>query len=111
MPYLICFTEYHLKDYELVNTHIPKYKLGANYCRKNLKLGGICIQVQESLKFNNIDLLKYSKEQDMEIALIQLNIQKRKGIITCIYRAPCGNFECFLNKLEIILKSLHKHNS
>jgi len=108
---LICFTKYHLKDYELVNTHIPKYKLGANYCRKNLKQGGICIYVRESLKFNNIDLLKYSKEQDIEIATIQLNIQKRKVIIICIYRAPCGNFECFLNKLEIILNSLHIHNS
>src|SRR5215510_7922379 len=28
-----------------------------------------------------------------------------------IYRAPCGNFELFLNKLEIILNSLHRHNS
>jgi hypothetical protein len=35
--HLICFTELHLKDYELNNTHIPKYKLGTNYCRKNLK--------------------------------------------------------------------------
>ena len=43
--------------------------------------------------------------------MIQLNIQKEKVIILCIYRAPCGNFDCFLNKLEIILNSLHKHNS
>jgi exonuclease III len=28
-----------------------------------------------------------------------------------MYRAPCGNFESFLNKLEIIFNSLHKHNS
>jgi hypothetical protein len=42
--------------------------------------------------------------------VIQLNIQKGKVIIICIYRAPCGNFECFLNKLEIILNVLHKHN-
>jgi len=96
--------------YELVNTHIPKNKLGTNYCRKNLKQGGICIYVRESLKFTNTDLLIYSKVQDIEIAAIQLNIQKRK-VIVCIYRAPCGNFECFLNKLEIILNSLHKHNS
>jgi hypothetical protein len=47
---LICFTEHHLKDYELVNTHIPKHKLSANYCRKNLKQGGIYIYVRESLK-------------------------------------------------------------
>jgi exonuclease III len=110
VPHLIYFTEqHHLKDYELVDTHIPKYKLGANCCRKNLKQDGICIYVRESLTFTNINLLKYNKEQD--IATIQLNIQKRKVIIVCICRAPCGNFECFLNKLEIILNSLHKRNS
>jgi exonuclease III len=111
VPHLICFTEHNLKDYELVNTHIPKYKLGANCCRKNLKQGGVCIYVHESLKFTNINLLKYSKEQDIEIAAIQLNIQRGKVIIICIYRAPCGNFEYFLNKLEIVLNSFHKHNS
>ena len=107
---MICFTEHHLKDYELNNTHIPKYKLGTNYCRKNLKQGGVCIYVHETLKFTNINLLKYNKEQDIEIAAIQLNIQKQKVIIFCIYRAPCGNFDCFLNKLEIMLNSFYKHN-
>jgi hypothetical protein len=29
-PHLICFTEHHLKDYELANTRIPNYTLGAN---------------------------------------------------------------------------------
>jgi len=64
-PHLNCFTEHHLKDYELNNTHIPKYKLGTNYCRKNLKQGGVCLYVHETLKFTNINLLKYSKEQDI----------------------------------------------
>jgi exonuclease III len=109
VPHLICFTEHHLKDYELNNTHIPKYKLGANYCRKNLKWGGVCIYVHEILKFTNINLLKYSKEQDIEIGAITLNIQKENVIILCIYRAQCGNFDRFLNKLEI--NCLHKHNS
>ena len=72
--HLICFTEHRLKDHELNNTHSPKYKLGANYCRKNLKQGGVCIYVHETLKFTNINLLKYSKEQDIEIAATQLNI-------------------------------------
>jgi hypothetical protein len=35
--------------------------------------------VLEALKFTNINLLKYSKEQDIEIAAIQLNIQKKKS--------------------------------
>jgi exonuclease III len=108
---LICFIEHHLKDYELANTHIPSYTLGANYCRKNLKQGGVCIYVHESLKFSSINLLKYSREQDIEIAATQLNILRRKVIIICIYGAPCGNFEYFFNKLEIILNSLYKHNT
>jgi hypothetical protein len=32
-------------------------------------------------------------------------------IIICVYRALCSNFDLFLNKLEIILNSLHRHNS
>jgi len=108
-PPIWCFTKHHWKDYELGNTHIPNYKLGANYCRKNLKHGGVCIYVHESLKFTNTNLLKHSKEQDIEIAVIQLKIHTEKVNIICIYRAPCGNFESFLNKLEIILNTFHKH--
>jgi len=53
-PHLIFFTEEHFKDHELKSTHIRKYKLGANYCRKNLKQGVVCIYVHETLTFNNI---------------------------------------------------------
>ena len=110
-PRLICFTEHYLKDYELNNIHIPKYKLGAKYCTKNLKQGGVCICTHETVNYININLLKYSKKQDLEIAAIQLNIQEVKIIILCIYRVPNGNFDCFLNKQEIILNFLHKHNA
>jgi len=75
-PYLICLTEHHLKEYEIANTHIPKYTLGANYCRHNLKQGGACIFVCESIKFSNVNLLKHNKEQDIEIVAVQLKIQK-----------------------------------
>jgi hypothetical protein len=77
-PHLICFTEHHLKDYEMANKHISTCKLGTTYCRKKLKQGGICIYVHESLKFTNINVLKYSKHQDIEIAAIQLNFATGK---------------------------------
>ena len=32
-PHIICLTEHHLKEHEIEITHIPKYKLGAKYCR------------------------------------------------------------------------------
>ena len=83
-PHLICFTEHHLKEYELTNTHIPKYKLGASYCRKNLKQGGVCIYVCESIKFSYINSLKHNKEQDIEIAAVQLNFQK-KGLLLFVF--------------------------
>ena len=73
-PHLMCLTEHHLKEYELANTHIPNYKLGANYCRRNLKQGGVCIYVCESLKFSIINLSKHNKEQDIEIAARHLRI-------------------------------------
>ncbi len=32
-------------------------------------------------------------------------------IVICVYRAPYGNFDIFMNKLEIILNSLYRHNT
>jgi hypothetical protein len=33
-PNVICLTEHHLTDCEMDASNIPKYKLGARYCRK-----------------------------------------------------------------------------
>jgi len=61
-PHLICLTEHHLKNYEIDATPISNYKLGAKYCRKKLKTGGVCIYIQEALKFTNISMQKHCKE-------------------------------------------------
>ena len=71
-PHIICLTEHHLKDYEIDITCITKYKLCAKYCRKNLKNDNVSICINESLKFTNICLQKYCKEQDIEICVAQL---------------------------------------
>jgi exonuclease III len=86
-------------------------QLGAKYCRKKLKNGGVCTYIQETLKFSNINLLKHCKVQDIEIAAIQLKLNKKNVIICCVYRAASGNFDYFLNKLDNILNSLHKHKT
>jgi hypothetical protein len=74
-PHLICLTEQ--KDYEIDVTPISKHKLGAKHCRKRLKNGGVCIYIQEALKFTNINLQKHCKEQDIEIAAIQLKLNEK----------------------------------
>jgi hypothetical protein len=86
--HLICLTEHHLKDYETDVTPISKYKLGAKYCRKRLKNGGVCIYIQEALKFTNINLQTHCKEQDIEISAIQLKLNKKNVIIFCVYIGP-----------------------
>jgi hypothetical protein len=40
-PNIICLTEHHLTEYELVALYIPKYKLGSGYGRKKFKNGGV----------------------------------------------------------------------
>jgi hypothetical protein len=67
VPHLICLPEHHLQLDEIINTHIPLYNLAAKYCRSKLKCGGVCIFIQEYIKFSNINLLKFNKEQDLEI--------------------------------------------
>jgi exonuclease III len=107
-PHIICLTEHHLKDQEIDITHIPNYKLGAKYCRLNLKNGGVSIYILDTLTHSNISLLKYCKEQDFEICAIQLHTQENNIVILCLYRAPTQNFGNFLNTMDKILNSLHK---
>jgi len=94
-PHLICLNEQHLNNDETNATPICNYKLGAKYCRKKLKTGGVCIYIQEALKFTNISLQKYSKEQDIEITAVQLKLNKKNVIIFCVYRAPSEIFITF----------------
>jgi exonuclease III len=105
--HLICLTEHHLKNCEIIATPISNYKLGANYCRKSLKSGGVCIYVHDALQFKNIDLQRHCKEQEIEISALKLKINKKNVIIFCIYRAAPGEFDNFLNKLN----SLHTYNT
>jgi hypothetical protein len=78
MPHLICLSECHLKYNKIDFAHIPPYKLGAKYCRTSLKCGGVCIYIHKNIKFSNINLLKYCKEQDLEIASVKLKFAIKK---------------------------------
>ena len=91
MPHLICLSEHHLKYTEIDIVHTPTYKLGAKYCRMILKCGGVCIYIHKDIDFSNINLLKYCKEEDLEIAAVKLKLNKKKVIVNCAYRAPSGD--------------------
>jgi hypothetical protein len=99
---------HHLDYPDLDHTYIEHYKLRAEYCRQALTQGGVCIVVHEKLKFSNVNLNEFCKEQDLEVCAVQLPFGNI--CILSIYRAPSGNFSYFLNGLDAILKSLYNTN-
>jgi exonuclease III len=109
-PDIIYVTEHHLNASEIELTYLPSYILGANFCREKLKKGGACIYIHEDLKFPTIKVQIWAKEQDLEIAAVQIKLKRVKLIIITVYRAPVGNFDYFLCKLDAILKFLYQEN-
>ena len=59
------------------------------------------------LRFGGIDLEKFSNDQGIEACAIRLLYNSYNICIVTIYRAPTGNFTCFIKKLEAILCSLY----
>jgi hypothetical protein len=57
---------------------------------------------------NKIDILQNCGEKDLEICAVELETKASKFIILSLYRAPTGDFNQFLKKLDDTLKYLHK---
>jgi hypothetical protein len=74
LPQILCITEHNLKELELERTLLEHYKLGAKFCRENLKDGGASIFVHESLSFFNINLQEFSKEQDLQVFTVKIQL-------------------------------------
>jgi len=74
-------------------------------------MGGIRIFVNKNLNFMNIDLRKFSYEQDIEAGAVKLSVNSLNICILSVYRAPTGNFAHFFDKLEMILNLLYSYNT
>jgi hypothetical protein len=48
-PQILCLSEHHLSTEIIQTIIIDNYNLGAYYCRKYTKCGGVCIFVHKSL--------------------------------------------------------------
>jgi hypothetical protein len=70
LPRVICLTEPHLNQNEMESISILRYKLGAQYCRKNYLKGGTCIFLHETLEYETINLKKLSSDLDIEVCAI-----------------------------------------
>jgi hypothetical protein len=88
---------------ELRYVNLENYTLGAQFCRALFEKGGVVIYVHNSLNFTNTDLSKHSKEKDIEICAVKLNLNSSVVCIIATYRAPSGNFNYFLQSLDVIV--------
>ena len=53
---------------------------------------------------------KFSNDQDIETCAIRILYNSNDICILTVYRAPTGNFTCFVKKLEAIICSLYPLN-
>jgi hypothetical protein len=67
----------------------------------------VSIFVHKNLKFTKINLEDYYKDQDLEVCALKLDPTFSNICILTLYRAPSGNFDHFLNRLETILNVPH----
>jgi len=106
-PHVLFITEHHMNYLELQQTFFDNYKLGASYCRNSYEKGGVCIFVQENIRYVNLNLQKYSKDKDFEACAKKIYLNNRQASIITIYRSPSGNFNLFMIKLDVILRHLY----
>jgi len=99
-----------LKTYQLDNILLQNYKLGANFCRKIYRNGGVCIYIHKLFQFSNINVQKFCTEKDLEACVVKLYLPRCTIGIVNIYRSPSENSEHFLNNLETILNSISSNS-
>ena len=63
---------------------------------------------KRTLKYSNIDLDKYCKDQDIEVCVLKPKSTFFNICIMAVCRALTGNFNLFLNRLDDIIKTFHK---
>jgi exonuclease III len=107
LPHILCLSEHHMTDCELQMTYLGNYKLGSSYCRRMYEMGGVCIYIQENLKYICLNLEAYCQDKTIEVCTIKVNLGTKNICVIAIYRAPIGNFELFLLKLDTVLRNLY----
>jgi len=106
----MCLTEHHLNKTEMNYENIDSYNLGACFCRKSRKNGGVIIFVLETPQYTSIDLNETCIELDIEICGVKLHYSSSNICVLSNYRSPSGNFLYFLNTLESILNKIYTNS-
>ncbi len=107
-PQVLCLAQHHLKSEEIININLSQYTLGAHYCRRTFKQGGVSIFILKGILFYTVDLNIFNKDKDFEICTLKIPLSATCLLLLCVYRSPSGDFSYFVEQLESVLNKLYK---
>jgi exonuclease III len=102
---VICLTEHWQSDQKLNCTNIFYFKLARVFCRSSSVHGGSGIYIKDGLKTEEISYFAGKSEEK----IFEMSLRELPGYelcIVCIYRSPDGQFDKFLNMLELVIQKL-----
>jgi len=97
-----------MEEHELLQLTLSGYTLGSCFTCEHLQGGGVCIFDRKDPNINKTDITHTFREKDLEICAVELETEASKVIVLSVYRAPTGDFNQFLKKLDDTLKFLYK---
>ena len=101
---IIAISETWLTEERGVNFEIAGYEL--NYInRKNKRGGGVAIYVDSRLRYKIIENMTTAIDDVCECISIEIlmGMMMKNVIVSCVYRAPENNIECFNRAMEELL--------
>ena len=77
--------------------------IGAKYCSQFFGGGGVCIFIHKALKVSTIHLHEFCKDKEFEVCAFLLELSFNKILVITVYRSTSGDFQLFLNSLEVTI--------
>jgi hypothetical protein len=95
LPHVFYFTEHPLTKPEISRTVIKFYNLGAYFCSKSRKNGGVSSFVHQNVQFTPIDLDEFCIDQEIEICAVKLHHFFTSICTLIVYRLQQEIFNTF----------------
>jgi len=108
-PDVFCITEHHLNKEQAKLIKLPGFVFADKFCREEKTKGGTGIFIRDDLDFKLINLAKYSKEGEFELAGIY--IENGDVRVLTVYRPPKGKFDAFISTFNLVLEKICSDNS
>jgi exonuclease III len=109
-PDIVCISEHHLSVNELCTFSMIEYNTATGFSWHVYKNGGVCILVKDNTLCQVLDLSSFSIERIFEACAIRITINKVKLCIMCLYRAPDGDLNQFIEQLDVMFQHLRSKN-